>query len=150
VLIVSILAVAALVLAILVVVEGFTEPGQECDCPHLLVAVRSINWAPGLELKREESSSSGSPYSILLLWEAGSEGSEPPFTRITSALTTAGFRILEKPLLVRGFLPELEIWVGRNDAGVELPPRVYVRVKVREDSPVLADLLEPLRVALEH
>jgi hypothetical protein len=65
-------------------------------------------------------------------------------------LTTAGFRILEKPLLVRGFLPELEIWVGRNDAGVELPPRVYVRVKVREDSPVLADLLEPLRVALEH
>lgn len=138
--------VLTLLVAILV---SACDQGREpppCDCPNLEDAVDAINWAPGLDRESIESGRDPDNPVVTQVWSAAGVDPGSQLERITEALTGAGFSITDADSGTVAQNGRLTVGVGTNQAD---PLELWVRATWSgDDSPAVADLLEPLRLQL--
>jgi hypothetical protein len=148
------LLLLALLAALLV--TGCVFPGDDsglspppCNCPNFETAVDSINWAPGTE---PQNASSASTERLFAVRPFRGDEADPDWllNRIRQGAIDSGFD------LIRDEGNRIELTAGRLALNViaaerrDLPKGITVTVEFDgEDSPEVAELLEPLRLALE-
>lgn len=129
--------------------EGMTPP--PCQCPNLEEAFDSIDWAPGLEVVEEGSAEGPDGLEVGASWSVPL-GGQPPLDRLVDALLATGFSIQQNPTgVITATLDSLKVTAWMAPPSGELPADFHARVAYDgEDSPSIAEHLEPLREALEQ
>jgi hypothetical protein len=149
-----------LILALLaVLVTGCVFPGDDsglspppCDCPHFEAAVASINWAPDTQLdERFSGSARNGGLFVNRTFRGPTADAEVLVDRLRRAAISAGFAVTrDEGDLIEMSSADLTVEAntfGSGDSGEGIAVRV---IYDGEDSPEVAELLEPLRSALEE
>ena len=122
-----------------------------CNCPNLIQAMDSVDWAPDKPVASSDEAMSESGVSDVGRSYSGfgePSDAESRVETVRAALDEAGFGIEtgEEVIGRKGDL-EVRVWAGNDGSGGGL---FLVRVLyVGEDSPEIAELLAPVGQALE-